>query len=168
MSLILQVTTRTKKAPDLNEMWKLGVTEEIWCTISWSILLMEICAILCCSACQQDILIHMFVRVINRSLVIIMFSLSPFSFLMLFKDSAQRLISDNIKIGQGRLGAPWSIHCAYQTTESLATLWNYFKHSYFVRKFWSHCNIWRENFRFLNRRWVYLGLKRSSANCRAV
>lgn len=96
---------------------------------------MEIYAILCCSACQQDILIRMFVRAINRSLVIIMFSLSPFSFLMLLEDSAQRLIRDNIKIGQERVGAPWSIHHAYQTTESLGTLWNYFKHSYFIHNF---------------------------------
>lgn len=161
------VTTKTKKHSDLKEMWKHGVTEEIWCTISWPILLMEIYAILCCSACQQDILIHMFVRAINRSLVIIMFSLSPFSFLMLLEDNAQRLIRDNIKIGQGRLGTPWSIHHAYQTTGSLGTSWHYFKHSYFISKFWSHCNIWRENFRFWNRRWVYLRLK-TSTNCQVV
>lgn len=58
---------------------------------------------------------------INRTRVIIMFSLSPFSFALLLEDSAQRLIRDRVKIGQERLGTPWSIHHPYQPTQSLGT-----------------------------------------------
>lgn len=167
MSLILQVTPKTKKDADLKEMWKLGVTEEIWCTISWSILLMEIYAILCCSECQQDILIHMFVRAINRSLVIIMFSLSPFSFLMLLDDSAQRLIRDSIKIGQRKARGTLEHPSCISNYRVFGHFMELFKAFLFYQQILITLQHMKREFQFWDNRWVYLGLE-TSANCKVV
>lgn len=59
MSLILLVTTKTKKDPNLKEMWKHGITKKIWCTLSRSVLFLKICAILYYSTFQQDISIQL-------------------------------------------------------------------------------------------------------------